>query len=196
MKKKQKIICLALAVLLFPALLTGCGKAPHNEFHVLFAAPFVNEELIESYNAKLPKEGELPFRCSGFSFGSEDVDPVVYASGAMAMTAMLSAGEVDVLVCDLDNAARYARSGAFYDLRDIFTPEELAEYEDSLISFPLIDNTGELTEETTGPCGLDLAGRSSLTTILGDEHYGAFIVFSACDLDLTRDTIRELWNAE
>lgn len=196
MKKLQKLICLTLALLLLPALLTGCAKAKHNEFHILFAAPFVNEELIEAHNAQLPKDGALPMRCSGFSFGSEDVDPMFYASGAMAMTAMLSAGEVDVLVCDLDNAARYARSGVFYDLGDIFSPEELAQYKDILLSFNMIDDTGALTEEATGPCGLNLSGRDQLTAMLGCEEYGAFIVFSACDLDLARDAVRQLLDAK
>lgn len=195
MKTLKKITASVLAMLLLAAMPTGCGKRS-SEFQILFAAPFVNEELVASYDAELPKEGEMPLQCSYFSFGSEELDAVVYASGAMAMTAMLSAGEVDVLVCDLENAVRYARSGAFYDLADIFTPEELAEFGESLLTFDVIDPYGEPTGDTIDRCGIDLSGRDSLTRILGEDSCGVFVVVSARDLDLAREIVRELVNAQ
>lgn len=194
MKKHTKIISLILAAALLASLFTGCGSAKP-EFQIMFAAPFVNEELVATYDAQVPKEGELPLRVSAFSFGSEELDAMIYASGIMAMSAMLAAGELDVLICNLEDAARYARSGSFYDLADVFTQEELAEFGDSLLSFNMIDAEGNLTDEQVVRCGLDLSGRDSLTTILGDENYGVFIVFSADDLELAKDTVRKLFNA-
>lgn len=194
MKKNKKIICLTLTVLLLLLSLTGCGPKD-DSFQVMFAASFVNEELVASYNEQLPQDADPLVKCSSFSFGSEDVDPTFYASGAMAMSAMLSAGEVDVMVCDLENAVRYARSGAFYDLTEIFTPEELAEFGDSALSFDIIDPYGNLTGEKTPVCGLDLSGRDALTRIMGDEHYGVFIVCSAGDIELAKQIVRELLSA-
>lgn len=191
MKTYQKNICLLLAVLLLPAfLLAGCGKR-EDPFQVIFAGPFVNEKLAASYGEGLAVEG--PIQYSGFSFGSEEVDAMVYGAGAMMMNAMVAAGEVDVMVCDLENATRLARGGTFLDLTTAFTEEELAGR--PLLSFDLVDEYGNLTGEKTPPCGLDLTGHGEIDYILGGGGYGLFIVSNTGDLERSKEVFRAIVNS-
>lgn len=182
----KKIISALLAAVLLLAL-SGCGKKA-DPFQVLFAAPYVSEELVAAYGETLTQE----VKYSPFSIGSEDVDPMAYGASAMAMSAMFAAGEVDVLVCDLEEAARYARSGYFFDPAEIFTEEELEPYKESLLSFEMVDEYGAPTGEQTGPCGLDLSGREDLLFVMGTERCGAFIVVNTEDLELAKEVFLEI----
>lgn len=195
MKKHKKSLSLMAFVLLLPALLlSGCGKT-EDPFQVIFAAPFVNEKVVADYGEKLALETEVPVKFSGFSFNSQDVDPMAYGAGAMMMTAMVAAGEIDVMVCDLKEAARYARSGAFYDLNEVFTEEELAEVSDRLVSFDIVDEFGNPTGEKTGQCGLDLSGDWSLNYVAGSDSFGAFIVCSTNDMETAKEVFWAIVNS-
>lgn len=186
MKKLQKILCFLTALLLLPTLFAGCG-AEDDPFQVLFCAPYVNMELAEAYGSQITLESDTPVKYAGFTFGSEDVDPLTYGASAMMMNAMVAAGEVDVMVCDLAEAARYARGGIFYDLTEIFTQEELAEVSDRLVDFDMMDEYGVPTGERTALCGLDVSGTESLDYILAGGSYGIFIVSGAEDLELAKE---------
>lgn len=190
MKHCKKIICLALLALL---LLTGCGKK-NAEFQVIFAAPYVSDELAEAYGESLAGKWETPVRCIGFSFGSEDYDASMYGASAMAMSAMVAAGEVNILVCDLEEAARYGRSGLFYDPTQLFTAEELSGWEEKLVRFDLVDETGQPTGEQTPPCGLELSGRKDLTEILASERYGIFLIGIGEDEAMTKEVFWAIAN--
>lgn len=190
----KKVRCLILVLLLPVLLLTGCGNR-ENPFQVLFAAPFVNEELMNVYTETLSPESEKPVQYASFYFGSPDVDPMAYGAGAMMMTAMVAAGEVDVMVCDLNEAPRYARSGIFYDLTEFFSEEELAGVSDRLLQFDMVDEFGEPTGEKTALCGLDLSDRQDLRYILGSDSVGVFIVCGAKDPELAGEIFWEIVNA-
>ena len=41
------------------------------------------------------------------SLGSSDLDPTAYAAGSVKVSAMVASGEIDVMICDLENAAKY-----------------------------------------------------------------------------------------
>lgn len=190
MKKFQKFICLVVMAL----ILAGCGKAEPG-FQVLFAAPYVSDEMVAAYGEQLAVESEIPVTYSGFSIGSQAVDPMIYGAGTVALTAMITAGEVDVLVCDLDEAPRYARSGMFYDLTEIFSGEELAKISDRLLTFEMVDETGTPTGEFTAPCGLELPAREDLTWVMGGVHNGIFITCGAGNLDLAKEMFWQIVSA-
>ena len=48
------------------------------------------------------------------------------------LAAMISASSIDIFIADTETYERYAQSGYMYDLRDIFTAEELQKYSDIL----------------------------------------------------------------
>lgn len=188
----KRIIIPILTALLLPALLlTGCGQR-EDPFQVVFAAPFVNEDIVDAYSAGLAPATQTPVNYTAFSFGSETVDASAYAAGAMMMTAMMAAGEVDVLVCDLGEAARYARSGSFLDPTTLFTEDELAGLSDRLVTFDLVDMNAKPTGETTAPCGLDLSGRKELDFVLASPGYGIFIVANTADPEAAKAVFREI----
>lgn len=182
----KKIIALLLSAALLLAL-SGCGKQ-ETPFQVLFAAPFVNEDLTAAYGESLTAD----VKYSPFSMGSEAIDPMTYGAGAMALSAMFAAGEVDVLICDLDEAARYARSGYFFDPAEVFTGEELEPYQEKLLSFEMVDEYGVPTGEKTPVCGIDLSDKEDLLLAMGTEHFGIFILVNTEDLELAKDVVLEI----
>lgn len=192
MKKLKRSACLLTALLLLPVLLlSGCGKR-EDPFQVVFAAPFVNDGIIAAYCETLSPATETPIKYSGLSFGSEGMDASTYAASSMMLTAMAFAGEVDVVVCDLAEAARYARSGMFSDLTELFTQAELAEYADRLVRFDEVDENGVPTGEKTPSCGLDLSGREDLNIVMGGTSYGIFLVNGTGDPETAKAVFWEI----
>lgn len=113
----------------------------------------------------------------------------------MIMSVMFSAGEVNLLVCDLENAARYARSDLFYDLTEVLSQEELAEYSDRLITFEMVDEEGNPLGEQTPPYGMDLSNSDSVKRILGGDPCGIFIPLCAGDMDLAMELFWKIVNS-
>lgn len=193
MRNHKKMICQILTLLLLPAmLLTGCGKA-EDPFQIVLASGFVGDPFVGPYVEKLGLDSEIAYR--GFSFGSEGVDGTFFGASVMSMTAVLVAGEIDVLVCDLENAARYARNDMFLDLTAVFTEEELAGYEDRLVNFDMLDEFAEPTGEKTTLCGLDISGNTDLDYILNSDAYALFIVANTADLELSKDVFWKIVNS-
>lgn len=193
MRNHQKSICLILLLLLLPAmLLTGCGKR-EDPFQIVLASGFVGDPFVGPYVEKLGVDSEITYR--GFSFGEEGVDGTFFGASVMSMTAVMVAGEIDVLVCDLENAARYARNDMFLDLTEVFTEAELAGYEDKLVDFDMLDEYAQPTGEKTVRCGLNISGNEELTYILNSDAYAVFIVANTADLELSKDVFWKIVNS-
>lgn len=193
MKKLYRILCLMVAMALLASALTGCAERS-DPFQVMVAAPYVGKDQVREYGEKLAGEREILF--SDFSFGTEENDPTTYSAGAMIMTTIMVAGELDVLVCDLENAPRYARSELFMDLTEVFTQEELEPYADRLLTFPLVDEEGSPLQERTPVCGIDLTGNEPVAILTAGEPCGIFIIANTGDLDLAKEVFWEILTGE
>lgn len=122
-------------------------------------------------------------------------DPMLGATGMMKFSAMIAAGELDVVVSDLDNAARSARSDSFIPLDEILSAEEITALEGKLLSFEHMETDGYTTTPTgeyTPICGIDITGNEALKAIYGDQQIGVFIVANTDNPELAKEVMLAL----
>ena len=193
--KWKNVLGVKTAALLLPAvLLASCGGGTSDDgLDVVFSAPYVSEEQVSVYGETL-SAGEKAVDCQGFSFGTEGGDAAAFGASTMKISAMVAAKEIDLMVCDLDNAARYVRSEMFYDLAEIFSQEELDAYSDRLLTFDLVDDEGNPTGEQTPVYGIDVSGNENLTAMMGQNSYGVFLVQNTEDLEAAKEIFWQIVN--
>lgn len=129
------------------------------------------------------------------SLGSSDLDPTAYAAGSVKVSAMVASGEIDVMICDLENAAKYARSETYLPLEDFLSPEEPAGYEERLLSFDLVDDEGNPTGEQTPAYGISMNGSEAFDSLYGDTDYGIFLIGNADPAELSKTVFLDLANS-
>lgn len=129
------------------------------------------------------------------SLGSSDLDPTAYAAGSVKVSAMVASGEIDVMICDLENAAKHARSETYLPLEDFLSPEELAGYEERLLSFDLVDDEGNPTGEQTPAYGISMNGSEAFDSLYGDTDYGIFLIGNADPSELSKTVFLDLANS-
>ncbi len=190
------------AVLLASTLvLSGCGGKESSALQVVVANSFVSEEALTAYSDAMLAanpgwaEGSSAVEFTSLSLGSEQADAAAYGVSIMKVSAMVASNEIDVMICDLDNAARNARSDMYLSLDEIFTEEELASYSDLALTFDMVDDEGNPTGEQTPACGLSLTGTESLSEIYGESEYGVFIVSNTQNPDLAKDVMLAILNS-
>jgi len=88
------------------------------------------------------------------SVNMESLDQYTIANSEKIM-AVTASGDLDIITSDADTFNYYARSSMFYDLRDIMTSEQLAEYEgyiyyiDQAVIDAVNDGTYELEDSSS-----------------------------------------------
>ena len=176
MSRFRKLMAGLLAAVL---MLSGCGSSDGDHadrsLRVVFAAPFVNQSEAEGYadtlrarNASLPE-----IRCTAVSLGDTSQDPTAALASMMKISGMVAGKEIDVILYDIDAAARDARSETFYSMSELFTEEELNE-----------------VEEMTPEYGLDISDQAEICKILNSDHVGIFVVGNAQNLDAAKALVR------
>lgn len=187
----------AIAILTSATLLGGCGSEEATGFQTAFCATYVDEDAVETCGERiktdLPEltiDGVEP-SFVGMNMGDSESDPMGTMAGMTKFTAMVSGGELDVVISDLENAARNARGEAFLDVSSYLTDEELEEYEDKLLSFDMVDDEGNPTGEKTAVCGLDLSDNETISSLVGQDC-GVFVVANTTHLDQAAELVRYL----
>ena len=176
---KRNLILFSL--LIFLVLLSACSSQ-QEPFQLVICGPYVDEDAAAAYGeAVIDPQGEwlsqqdLTLQVVALSMGDSQLDPMIYSTSIMKVSAMSSAENIDLFLCTLEEAALFGRNGAFRSLEELYTPQELAPYEDRLITFQLADEDGNLLEEETPPCGISLTGMEQLTQLYGDAPCGIFL---------------------
>jgi len=203
------VAVLALVVLL--AVLSGC--APENNrqvpFQIVFGSLNMNESAISQFENLLKNEipeltigGNAPlFTAMVMGEVQNDaesaiiIDPMFAIGGMMKLPALIAAGELDMMICDMENAARNARGDMFMPLGDIFSDEELAELSGRLLSFDLVESDGYetvATGEKTLVCGINVSDNAALKSIFGNQEIGVFIVANTKNVDLVKTVMLSL----
>lgn len=202
MKTRKISAVLLSAVMLASAFgLSSCGGEESAALQILAESSYVDTEQLDAYaetfsagSDALAAAGKTA-EFTGLSVGTEDGDPTVYAASTMKADAMIAANEVDMMLCSLDEAARNARGEYYYNLEELFTPEELAQIpEEDLLSFDLVDEESNPTGEKTPVCGVKISGNEALDSAIPGEEYGLFIVGNTDDLDLAKEVFWEIVN--
>lgn len=112
----------------------GCSSDSKQTIQIIVGNSYVSqenldaceEELLASYPDWQGEETEIEF--TPIDFGDPETDP--YAGASIAkVSAMVTAKEIDLMICDTENAARFARSEMFVPVEEVLSEEELAQYE-------------------------------------------------------------------
>lgn len=194
-------LALVLVLLLCPLLLAGCGSEDAPSIQVVVGGPYVGEEQLEAASQQFLAENpgwqreDLPVEVSAFSFGSQEMDPTMFGASAMKLSAMAAAGEVDIMICDRENAARYARSETFVPIEQIVPKEKLDGYRERLMTFELLDEEGNPTGEYTPAYGISLNGSPLLDAFYGEQEYGIFLIGSAEPMETAKQLFMDILDA-
>lgn len=196
MKPKIKYICLLLC---FPLLLSGCGANGENKvgstgLNLTFMSSHVDGEAADAFGVDLLKqatdlkEGE-GIEINPQSTGSTDADPAMTMGAMMKIDAMIAAKELDVMICDTDQAARYARSESFLPMNELLSEEQLKSAQGRLISYDMVDMEGNATGQETAAVGLDISQVDGLTSFMDDSDKAVFVVANTQNLAASRQLI-------
>lgn len=126
------------------------------------------------------------------TFTGDGSDPSVQMAGMMKLTAAIAAKEVDLIIADDTNAARNARSEAFYELSDILTADEISALGDKALSYDMLDDEGNASGEKTPVYGVDITGDEVITPAMGSSSAGAFVTGNAANLENAKTVLKAL----
>ena len=212
LKKNRELIAgtLFLAIILVLCI-SGCssGNKKTAAFQITFSSLSINESAVTEYGAYLVKnipelviDGKAPVLSSilmGEVKNDPEAgvfsDPMLGMAGIMRMAAVVSTGEMDVFIADMDNAARNARGGMFLSLEEIYTSDELKNLESRLLSFDILKTDTaepEPTGEKTPLCGINITGNEQMRKIFGNQEIGVFIVANTKNLELAKKVMNSL----
>ena len=155
------------------------GNIPYDG--AIFADDFLQEQELD------PNTQEVVVSSVGLGLTKETYQQDYYA--IQALIVRLTSGNIDIMSAPSDIYKDYAKEGYYAKLTDIFTPEELANYNDLLIY-----TTDEITNETY-PCGFDLSDNPWI------QKYGYYstdcqfgIIYNAPHQELAKEFLLFLLN--
>lgn len=199
----KKIMTLLLVGLAAGTLLTGCGKKESAGLRIVAAGPYVDDSKAGEYGKSVligEEKAELSTMLLSGSTVSSDSDDVnaksadlAVSANLMKLTAMIAGKEVDVMICDIDAAARFVNDEVFLPLNELFTEEELAEIDESLqIVYEAKDDDGNPTGEMLDACGIVVSDREDLKAFLPSENIGVYVIGNTTNLDTAKQYVMSL----
>ena len=207
-KNRAHCFSRALAILITAGLvisLFGCSSrnSGADSFQIAFVSLSVNENAISEYGTFLTNEmpeltidGKAPVFIpiiagetrNDYESGKVN-DPMAVMGGMMRLATLGATGALDVVIADMDNAARQARGDMFIPLADIFTRDELSSMENRFLSFDKLNTDGYEpvpTGEKTPVCGINITGNARMRSIFGNQEIGVFIAASTKNPELAK----------
>lgn len=191
-------------ILLLP--LVGCSLNAQESVSlgVAVAFEYVSEESFSAFSddliAAFPQLNteEAVMSVRSVSTGNPDGDPMGAMAGMTQITAMLTSGEIELLICDPENARRYGDNGETYmTVSEAFTEEEMRELGIVGVTMAIVDDeTGEETGEETEEVGVDLSGSAKLCQLFSVENPAAYIVSGTQHADEAKEVIKYLLTLE
>ena len=200
----RKVQVLAFLILVIAIGLTGCSskkeKSGAVSLYVALASAYIGDDRVESFashlKAGLPEynEDEKTISVAGISTGDSEVDPMTVMAGTAKVGAIMASGEVELWICDQENALRYADNGTNYvALKTLFTEEELESFGGTLIRFPKKDDDGNETGAFNEIRGLDLSQQNkAVAELIGIKDPQRFIMAGSANLDAAKAAFRFL----
>jgi ABC-type glycerol-3-phosphate transport system substrate-binding protein len=207
MKALVKRLGIALAAFAMIWTLAACSGGGNNaspaatnapeaskQLHVTTIARFVDEGKVEALGKLLAEKAEGDLVFLAVSSGDPDGDPMGTMAGMAKIGAMFTSGEIEVLICDTENAQRYGAGDPeiFVPLATLLTQEEIDALKGEPVSIGLTDEEGTLTGEKSAPCGVGLSGNEAVVNALGLQDVNVFVVSSAKDMDLAKQVFLAL----
>lgn len=192
MKRCFTLVLLALSLML---LTTACGTE-QEAFQLVVCGPYLDEAAVTEYGDTLVSEDSswgggaesFPLRC-GSEHGQRKAGPhdlFHLCDEADSYERRRRYRSVDL---------RFGKRGflwpqrRFCDLSQLCTEEELAPYTQHLITFQLTDEEGNLLEEETPPCGIELTSMEQFSDIYGDKPCGVFISSTSFHTETAKEAL-------
>jgi len=199
----KRTIAFILALLLLLSLLTGCSSKEEtvqtSMLHVVIAAPFATDEHANALRSALiaaaPEldSADAPLSVTAVATGDPQGDPMSAMAGMTKVSAMMMSHEMELLICDADNARRHGDNGETYiPLNELFTEAEVAELGITPASLPLLDDMANYTGEYSAPCGIDLSGSAAVSQMLSIPDPGAYVIVDSPNLENAKAAIKAL----
>lgn len=202
---RKRLFSLGLILALLLTALTGCSSSETEEaaqttsLHVVLAMPLATEQdadvLKESLIAAAPEldSESLPLSVTYIATGDTENDPYGAMAGLTQVTTQLMTGEIELMICDSDNARRHGDNGETYvPLSELFTEDEITELGIVPASVQIVSDAGEITDEYSAPCGVDLSGNETLVKMLGISDPGAYVIIDSPNLENAKTAIKAL----
>lgn len=202
----KRIASVLSLVLVLTLVMTGCssGSSKTVSLGVAVAAMYVDDAkltlLKDDLTAAFPdmNNEETAMSIQSIPTGDPEGDPMSAMAGMTKISAMMAAGEIDILICDPDNARRHGDNGETYVALDqLFTEEEIAELGITGVTLPVVDEeTSELTGEQTHAVGVDLSGNAKINELFLIDSPAAYVIVSTKNLENAREVIKYLLTME
>ena len=201
MKRIISLISMVLAVVL---MMTGCSSggdtASASSVKIVVAAPYVLEEALPEFDAALRaalpelNTEESSMLIQSVSTGDTESDPMSAMAGMTKIMTMMMSKEIEIMICDADNARRHGESGeAYVPLSELFTEEEQAELGIAPLTVAVVDDEGNVTGEESAPCGISLAHCEGVKNIFKMSDLGLYVLATSeeiANLENIKTTIR------
>lgn len=200
---RTRLVSLALVLVLLVAALAGCSSKEETSqatsLHIVIAAPFATEDqanaLHDALSTALPglNSEETSLTVSAVATGDTEKDPMGAMAGMTQLSARMMSNELELLLCDADNARRHGDNGETYvPLNELFTEAEIAELDIVPATIPLLDDNANYTGEQSAPCGVDLSTNETLVQMFGIPDLGACVIIDSQNLDNAKTVIKAL----
>lgn len=185
------------AAICLTGVLGGCGSSDdENTLKMAVAGPYVDDVALSEYADTVTLSNGEHLSATGMMVVSGTEDNTANMMGTTSMmkiSAMITAKELDVMLCDEQSVQNLANNGSFLPLSEAFTAEELEEIgEDKLISYEKTDETGQPTGEMGEPCGIRITENSQFADILASDEMGIYIVANTEKKDLAKEYVLSL----
>lgn len=197
---KKKLLA-AVMLLCAALLLTGCAKEEKADvsLYVNVIDNYVLDDaraaLETELTAALPALNTADARLSvlAISSGDSESDPMGTMAGMTQIAGLIASSEMELIICDSENAKRHGDNGENFILLDqLFTAEEQSILGIVPMRLPLTDDEGNASGEMSAPCGVDLSGCTRLTELLGTTDVGAYVIVSTKHVDNAKTVIEHL----
>ena len=200
----KKILSATALALVLALMMTGCSSggdpAANASVKIAVTVPYVVEGAAEELRLALEKglpelnTGEKKMLVQAVNTGDTQADPMSAMAGMTKITTMFMGKEIEIMICDADNAQRHGDGGkGFMPLDAIFTADEQAELGIEALTVMQVDADGNATGEKSEPVGISLENCEGMKNIFKMSDLGLYVVAmpeSEANIENIRTAIR------
>lgn len=183
-KTVRKLVSLCALLIMIVLALTGCSNAK-SEYSVKIALmmPRVLENAQTEFDAQLRVDlseletAEKKMLIQYVSTGDVSVDAMSAMASMNRIMLMIGGNEIEIMICDPDNAFRHGENGALYlPLDKLYNKDQQQALGITPLSIPLQDDLGNLTGKQSAPCGIDLSENELMRNTFKMSNLGLYVI--------------------